>query len=227
MKQKYKLLCQILRLNIIKTLYFNIKYFPLKTALHLPVFVYRNVELSMMKGEIIILPSPKFGMVKLGMPEQYSFDRKNNITKWKSEGTLIIHGNIVFGRGCGIRIGKGATLDIGENSSLTGHSDIACFKKITIGQNCLISWDVLIMDTDFHHIADNNGMTLNELKPIVIGDHVWIGCRCTILKGAIIHADNVIAAGTMVTREIKETKSVIGGIGGKLAVIREDVSWKI
>ena len=227
MNHKYELLREILCLNIIKTLYFNLRCFPLKTALHLPVFIYRNVELSMMKGKIEILSYLKFGMVKVGKPEMYSFDRKNNITKWKNEGTLIIHGNIVFGRGCGIRIGKGATLDIGENSSLTGHSDIACFKKITIGKDCLISWDVLIMDTDFHHITDNNGMTLNELKPIVIGDHVWIGCRCTILKGAIIHADNVIAAGTIVTRDIKDTKSVIGGVGGKLAVIKEDVSWKI
>ena len=225
MKQKYELLREFLRLNIFKTLYFNLRYFPLKTALHLPVHIFRNVEISMTKGKIV-LPSPKYGMVKLGKPDKYSFDRKGNITKWKSEGTLIVHGQVIFGRGCGIRIGKEATLEIGQNTCLTGHTDIACFKQITIGRDCLISWDVLIMDTDFHHIKDNNGK-LNEPKPIVIGDHVWIGCRCTVLKGTTIQSDNVIAAGTLVTRNIKDTKSVIGSVGGKLAQIKEEVSWSI
>ena len=227
MKQKYELLREILRLNIFKTLYFNLKYFPLKTALRLPVFIFRNVELSMMKGKIEVMSYPKFGMVRIGKPEMYSFDRKSNVTKWKCEGTFVVHGQIVFGRGCGIRIGKEATLEIGQNTCLTGHTDIACFKQITIGGDCLISWDVLIMDTDFHHIKDNNGKYLNEPKPIVIGDHVWIGCRCTVLKGTAIQSDNVIAAGTLVTRDIKDTKSVIGCVGGKLALIKEEVSWSI
>lgn len=227
MKRITELLCEMLRLNIIKTLYFNFHYFPLKTALHLPVFIYRKVELSMTKGEIVLLTPPKLGLVRLGMSEKYSFDRKNNITKWKSEGRFVIHGRIVIGRGCGIRIGKGATFEIGENTCITGHSDIACFKQVTIGRDCLISWDVLIMDTDFHHIEDISGKTINVPKPVVIGDHVWCGCRCTILKGTFIPSDCVIAAGSVLSHNIMKTKSIIGGIGANLTVIKENITWSV
>lgn len=221
------LMREIFRLNIIKTLYFNLIYFPFKTALHLPVFIYRNVELNMVQGEIVLLTSPKTGMVKLGKPEHYSFDRKNNVTKWKNEGKFVVHGSIIVGRGCGLRIGKEATLEIGEHSCITGHTDMACFKRITIGRDCLISWDVLIMDTDFHHIEDINGKTLNDPKPVVIGDHVWCGCRCTILKGTTISSDTIIAAGSLVTHDIEDSNCIIGGYGGNMAVIKNDVIWSI
>ena len=104
---------------------------------------------------------------------------------------------------------------------------MACFKRITIGRDCLISWDVLIMDTDFHHIEDINGKTLNDPKPVVIGDHVWCGCRCTILKGTTISSDTIIAAGSLVTHDIEDSNCIIGGYGGNMAVIKNDVIWSI
>ena len=44
------------------------------------------------------------------------------------------------------------------------------------------------MDTDFHKVYSikNLEKQLNEPKPIYIGKNVWIGCRCTILKGSSI-----------------------------------------
>jgi len=78
-------------------------------------------------------------------------------------------------------VGKGATLTIGKNFLLTARSEIARFKEITFGDNCLLSWNILFMDTDAHPVYNQTDHIINEDKAIKIGNKVWIGCRCTIL----------------------------------------------
>lgn len=51
------------------------------------------------------------------------------------------------------------------------------------GNNSIISWDCLILDTDFHRIYKDGNM-INENKPIEIGNHVWIGA-ITVLSEKI------------------------------------------
>lgn len=41
------------------------------------------------------------------------------------------------------------------------------------------------MDTDFHKIKNEDGVQINTNSPVLIGDHVWIGCRALILKGLL------------------------------------------
>jgi hypothetical protein len=48
----------------------------------------------------------------------------------------------------------------------------------------LISWENLFMDTDAHKIIQNV-IIINGPEKIIVGNHAWIGCRCTILKGSI------------------------------------------
>lgn len=89
---------------------------------------------------------------------------------------------------------------------------IECHKKIEIGDNALISWDTLIMDTDFHHTIDTISNQISEkYKPIYIGEHVWICCRATILKGSRIGDNNIIAANSLVTGYFNETNCLIAG----------------
>ena len=74
-----------------------------------------------------------------------------------SKGNLIIGGTVTLGRGTHICIDKNGTLALGNNFCVTGNSSIICQKEISIDKDCLISWDVLIMDTDFHPIKNNQG----------------------------------------------------------------------
>ena len=59
-------------------------------------------------------------------------------------------------------------------------------------------------------------------KPIVIEDNVWIGVNVLILKGVTIGHGSVIAAGSIVTRDIP-CNCLAAGIPAK--VIREKISW--
>lgn len=99
-----------------------------------------------------------------------------------------------------------------------------CAKEITIEKNCLISWDVLIMDTDSHEIISlESGCPINFSSSITIKENVWISCRCTILKGTLIGKNNVVAAGSIVSGIYKET-NVIYSTNKK--IIKRGISWK-
>jgi acetyltransferase-like isoleucine patch superfamily enzyme len=58
--------------------------------------------------------------------------------------------------------------------------------------------------------------------PVHIGSHVWIGARALILKGVRIGDGAVVAAGSVVTRDVPSRALVAGN---PAQVIREDVSW--
>ena len=53
--------------------------------------------------------------------------------------------------------------------------------------------------SDTHSIFDENGNLMNKSREIVVGDKVWIGCRATILKGAIIPSNTVIGACSLIS----------------------------
>ena len=58
--------------------------------------------------------------------------------------------------------------------------------------------------------------------PITIGDRVWIGCRAIILAGVTIGEGSVVAAGSVVTRDVPPGTLVAGN---PAKVIRETGPW--
>lgn len=112
-----------------------------------------------------------------------------------------------------------AQLTIGQGTNIGDRTEIHVGKKVTIGRDCAISWDVCILDRDYHEF---NGE--GEIKEeILIGDKVWIGCRSTILKGVTIGGGAVIAAGSIVTKDVP-ANCCVGGNPAK--VIKENITWK-
>lgn len=59
--------------------------------------------------------------------------------------------------------------------------------------------------------------------PISIGDHVWIGARSTILKGVSIGDGAVVAAGSLVTRDVPPG-ALVGGSPARM--VRPKVEWR-
>ena len=186
-----------------KTVYFNLHYFPWKTALRLPVFIYKRSELYKMKGRIVINAPVKTGMMKLGPHGLGTQDMLFERTMWEVAGTLVINGNACIGRGSKISIGENATLTLGD-----------------------LSWDILMMDTDFHNVLDLQGKKINAPKPITIGNHVWIGCRNTVLKGTTIADNCIVSANSTITRSFDKPNCIVGGNGKNAGTIKEDVDWE-
>lgn len=215
------------KVNWIKTLYFNLKYFSLKVALRLPVLIYRRTDLYRAKGRIVLNVAPRMGLVKIGPHGIGTQDVTYSRTMWDVDGTLVINGRANIGRGSKISIGKDGVLTLGDNLIITGRSTIICQKEVCIGNDSLLSWDILIMDTDFHHIIDSENHIVNDPRPVRIGNHVWIGCRSTILKGVSIADNVVVSASSTITRNIDESHCVAGGFGKELSILKQGIDWKM
>ena len=69
------------------------------------------------------------------------------------------------------------------------------------------------MDSDLHPV-DANDQPI-ESSPVIIEDNVWIGCRSIILKGVKIGRRSVIAAGSIVTKDIPPN-SIAAGVPARV-----------
>ena len=212
--------------NLWKTVCFNFHYFPFKIAIKMPVLIYWRSELFKMKGKIIIDAPVATGMVKFGAHDLGTIDLLFSRTMWEVLGTIIIKGEVRIGRGSKISVGKDGVLTLGSNFTISGNSEIICHKQMTFGKDCLLSWDILIMDSDSHYVIDEKGEVLNPPKPITIGDHVWIGCRTTILKGVSVASDNIISANSTITKSIQESHCAVGGHGSHASILKRGCTWR-
>lgn len=167
------------------------------------------------------------GMIRLGEHCLGHVDRSSTPTIWNLEdGTIEFKGSCFLNQGTKINVGNGGRLVIGDHVTCTGNSEISCNNDIAIGEYSLLSWDILLLDSDQHKIIDFNENILNAPKPISIGKHVWIGCRSTLLKGAQISDNCVIASGSIITKPIVYSNAIIAGSGSTQRVIKKDISWK-
>ena len=116
--------------------------------------------------------------------------------------------------------GDPARLTIGDFSSIGDRTQIHCSQRVSIGSYVLVSWDVNILENNFHTTTDG-GITS---APIVIGDRVWIGCHAIILAGVTIGEGSIVAAGSVVTRDIPPGVLVAGN---PAKVIRETGPWQM
>jgi carbonic anhydrase/acetyltransferase-like protein (isoleucine patch superfamily) len=208
-----------------KSLYFNLRYLRFRDALRLPIIVSHRVWLFRARGTVRIAAPLAFGMVKIGFGEVSIFDQWKSRAIWEVTGDVVFNGRCSLGHGSKISVGDGARLAIGRNFVITAESALVCKKEITIGDDTLFSWDILVMDTDFHPIRDGSGRMLNPDAEVVIGDHVWVGCRALILKGSVIPSGCVVAAGTTIAREFTGENAVLGG--NPVREIREGVRWEM
>ena len=101
---------------------------------------------------------------------------------------------------------KGAHLAIGGGTFLNRNVEIVATESVSVGRDCKIGRDVIVMDSDQHEIPGQPFYS----APVVIEDRVWIGARAIILKGVRIGHDAVIGAGAIVTRSIPPSSVAVG-----------------
>lgn len=115
----------------------------------------------------------------------------------------------------------------GELSLKTGYinagSQIRCMEKITIGSQCAIGRNVMIMDFDAHKIHYESGEQNLITAPVFIGNHVWIGAGATILKGVTIGDGAVVGASSVVTQDV-ESHTIVAGNPAR--VIKTNIKWE-
>jgi acetyltransferase-like isoleucine patch superfamily enzyme len=207
-----------------KTIYFNFHYLPFRTAMHLPVFVSRNTKLKCMKGTVQISGTATTGMIRIGTNEIGIYDRRHNRPVWENAGVVIFRGTAVIKYGVKIVVGKEARLKLGNNFRISSGSYVICYKSIEFGDDCRISWDSQIIDTDFHRILDSDRNHINPDKEIKIGNNCWIGNHSLVLKGTRVGNMVVVASNSLINRSIPENNIILAGSPAK--IIRTSITWE-
>lgn len=218
--RKMRILWDICSYN---TLYFNFKYLPFSKAIKLPIWVSRNLRIRMGGGVLIIDGDLRKGMIRIGLDNVGIFDNKKSRSIWSVSGTIIFRGNCFLGHGCKVSVDQGAILEFGNNFCCSAESSFVTVKNITIGNDCLFSWDVLVMDTDWHVITDYSGELQNPPESIKIGDRVWVGCRANIMKGVSIANGTIVAASSIISKDVVECNCIVGNKTQQ--IIRDGVLW--
>ena len=218
----------IFRVNLFKSIYLNLRVFPFKTAMHLPIILGWHVKIhEAHKGTVQLDCKPKVGLLRFGCGPGILGVETNDKSQWlvKKGGLIILHGKAGFSKGVGLRCGEGGTIELGQNVHFNQNAFIACNNKISIGDDTIAGWNVRLQDADGHDLVDEAGNVTNPSKPIHIGKHVWLGYNAQLLKGAYIDDDNTVACNALVTKSFEGTHhAVIGGMPAK--IIKEKVDWR-
>jgi acetyltransferase-like isoleucine patch superfamily enzyme len=82
---------------------------------------------------------------------------------------------------------------------------ISCRENIIIGNNCIFGNNVSIYDNDHDY---KNSLEKYVTNKVEIGDNTWCGCNVVILKGVTIGKNCVIAAGTLVNKDVPDNSIV-------------------
>ncbi|MEL6273844.1 MAG: acyltransferase [Bacteroidota bacterium] len=103
-------------------------------------------------------------------------------------------------------------LNIGKKLGVNRYSRIVAHEEVNIGDNVTIGQMVSILDHDHDFFMENQQLQLSGYRtaPVNIGNNIWIGDKCTILRGVTIGDNVVIGANTLVHKNVPPNV-VIGG----------------
>lgn len=154
---------------------------------------------------------PKNGKVKFGENVVLNSD-------FKSTNTSLTYK-------CKFVTGYDGEISIGEGTMLNGACVVA-YSQVSIGKYCQIASSTIISDTDFHPVdptqrlkqAKGEAFSFSDVgkRPISIGNNVWIGWNCTILKGVILGDNCIVAAGSVVLQGDYGSNALIAGNPAKV-----------
>ncbi len=124
-----------------------------------------------------------------------------------------------------------ATIEIGDRTFI-GASLLVAADRISIGDDVLISWGVTVVDHDSHSLdfRERSGDVVAwgrgekdwrhvPISPVRIDDKAWIGFGVSILKGVTIGEGAVVAAQSVVTRDVPPWTLVAGSPARKIRTL--------
>jgi len=129
---------------------------------------------------------------------------------------------------------EGSEVSIGNNTFI-GNSIIVTAERVEVGDDVLISWGCTLVDHDSHALSwAHRSNDVREffhgrkdwshvtVKPVVVRSRAWIGCNAIILKGVTVGEGAVVAAGSVVTRDVPDYTLVAGNPARIVRSVRDE-----
>jgi acetyltransferase-like isoleucine patch superfamily enzyme len=143
----------------------------------------------------------------------------------QGKGEIILGDDVELDGKCSIqfavRFSECPTLIIGDRTGVSHNCSFTIGKRIAIGHDCRIASDVLMFDSSGHPadpVARQEGAPpkAEDVKPITIGNNVWIGKRAVIFPGVTIGDGSIISTCAVVTGDIAPYTIVAGNPARKI-----------
>jgi len=189
---------------------------------------------------IFVLMRPLLNLISIIRMFIYSEFKRRDFLKCNNTVTIHPQIKVIGGKnisiGNNVNIGKGSSIGawnnykgqkynpsilIGDDCKIGEMAHITAINRIILGTGVLLGKYVLISDNshgrntlDELNIQPNN-RTLYSKGEVIIGNNVWIGDKASILSGVHIGNYSIIAANSVVTKDIPEN-CVAGGCPAKV-----------
>jgi acetyltransferase-like isoleucine patch superfamily enzyme len=142
-------------------------------------------------------------------------------------GRIELGDDVHVGSPCTWDVAQDAELIIGNRVSLNYRGVISVRDSVRIGDDTLIAGEVAIFDNTNHPVSPARRLAREapstaEMGPVVIGRNVWIGLRCTIMRGVAIGDNSVVAAGAVVTKSVPPNTVVAGNPAVVIKCLTDD-----
>lgn len=106
----------------------------------------------------------------------------------------------------------GKNIIVGEEVFINACCHFQDHGGVTIGDGCQICHNVVFATLN-HELEPERRKTTHP-APIVLGKNVWVGSNATILSGVTIGDNAVVAAGTVVNKDVAPN-TIVGGVPAK------------
>lgn len=157
--------------------------------------------------------------------------------RWETDGPVFFgkglqlqagrRGKIRFGRfvwlgdGTKIRCHEGEVV-IGQKTVLGQECTISAYKRVRIGEQCVIADRAMFIDFDHGVVEVERPIRLQGIymRPVEVGSNVWIGYGACVLRGVRVGDNSVIGTNSVVTKDAP-ANAVVGGVPAKVIRMRD------
>lgn len=134
----------------------------------------------------------------------------NNFLDISETAEITIHENVYINESNHITIKRNGKFIIGKNSYLT-RGTFSCLERVEIGENCLLGEGMKLFDHNHQYSTDPFVVHKTDFNtaPIKIGNNVWSGANCVILKGVTIGDNVILGAGCVIHKDVPANSIVL------------------
>lgn len=212
------LLFEILKINFVYSAMINFRHFGLVGLFKMPIVIqYGSRIRCKTRNGIAFLKPMHLNMLTIKKGNQIIVERG---------GTLLFTGDkACFNKENLVIVYSKGTFKIGNNFWANAFSEFYCSKELIFGDDVLIGFHVIFLDSDYHPIFNDQHKIINHDRRIILGNNVWISTNVTVLKGTHIGNKIIVGAGSLVTGKLLEEHSIYCGNPAK--PVKSGVSWRI
>jgi acetyltransferase-like isoleucine patch superfamily enzyme len=157
--------------------------------------------------------------------------------RWRSDGLLFL------GRGLELKVAPGARIDfgrfvwigdgtkirchegvveIGAKSVLGQECTISAYKRVRIGEQCVIADRAMFIDFDHGVVEVERPIRVQGIytRDVEVGSNVWIGYGACILRGVSVGDNSIVGTNSVVTKDVP-ANAVVAGVPARIVRMRE------